>query len=205
MQQVDAAPGGALELHLHVRTLAPDRPTQPPLITIPACPPTGIQSGLHKQGIVDIDANNAGNPLACAEYACDIFDHLHEIEVRRGAAPCACYASVCISSGDQGAGCTTTFNGFLLYGRSHACSAAVAEFDRSPNLLRDLEKPTAYHPLHPVSTMLVHAPACTSMRTSHDTPAPPHALCTHPTPNPPLTHRGSAAPTPAIWRPSSKT
>ena len=31
--------------------------------------------------VVDIDANNAGNFLACAEYARDIFDHLHEVEV----------------------------------------------------------------------------------------------------------------------------
>lgn len=36
--------------------------------------------------VVDIDANNAGNPLACAEYARDIFDHLHAAEVRCGGA-----------------------------------------------------------------------------------------------------------------------
>ncbi|KAI8466959.1 MAG: cyclin-like protein [Monoraphidium minutum] len=39
---------------------------------------TGLQG--KQQGVVDIDANNAGNPLACAEYARDIFEHLHEIE-----------------------------------------------------------------------------------------------------------------------------
>lgn len=41
---------------------------------------SGAYTGPQKQCIVDIDANNAGNPLACAEYARDIFDHLHDIE-----------------------------------------------------------------------------------------------------------------------------
>jgi hypothetical protein len=48
------------------------------------CCAAGAQFGLQVQkqhSVVDIDANNAGNPLACAEYARDIFDHLHEIEV----------------------------------------------------------------------------------------------------------------------------
>ena len=31
---------------------------------------------------VDIDANNADNPLACSEYAVLIFEHLKESEVR---------------------------------------------------------------------------------------------------------------------------
>lgn len=52
-------------------------PTQPN-------PNIGCLGGLQKQGVVDIDANNAGNPLACADYARDIFDHLHEVEVRAG-------------------------------------------------------------------------------------------------------------------------
>lgn len=41
-----------------------------------------LQAGLHhkQHGVVDIDANNAGNFLACADYARDIFDHLHEVE-----------------------------------------------------------------------------------------------------------------------------
>lgn len=61
------------------RPQPPDPPPPPPA----APPPTpGCIGGLQKQGIVDIDANNAGNPLACAEYAADIFEHLHEVEVR---------------------------------------------------------------------------------------------------------------------------
>lgn len=53
----------------------------------PLLPPGPVFGGLAKHAVVDIDANNAGNPLACSEYAADIFDHLHDVEVRADASP----------------------------------------------------------------------------------------------------------------------
>jgi hypothetical protein len=50
---------------------------------------TGCVGGLAKPVVVDIDANNGRNPQACAVYAHDIFDHLHEVEVRGAAAAAA--------------------------------------------------------------------------------------------------------------------
>ena len=50
----------------------------------PPHPPTRTDRDEPQQqeAWVDIDASNAGNPLACSEYAVLIFEHLKEAEVR---------------------------------------------------------------------------------------------------------------------------
>jgi hypothetical protein len=91
-----------------LRALSPPRPPPrhahrsqtPPSIPAfkrahPLPPHAGVLGGLQKQAVVDIDANNAGNPLACAEYARDIFDHLHEVEVSAAARGAAAGARAC--------------------------------------------------------------------------------------------------------------